>query len=272
MQGGGVLFFPKLFEHLEHQARIQSLNVLSAPSLSAFHAEAGKGYPFLIEGIIAKHLNDREFVLKRLSEELGDVVVQVRHGDYASPENYISNRKVETLSIAEYISSLFGSQSGLDLPYIGNHALPDGIFNKIEFRLPEFYKPGDFNTPRLWLGPKGATTPLHKDITDNFSYQLFGNKRWVVFPVRDFMSLYMKEVDREKFPDFSTSSVDIRKPDLVKFPLFSKAVPLEFEVKAGQVLYLPAGWAHFVENVSASLMINCWCARHIAPAALPPAS
>lgn len=47
-------------------------------------------------------------------------------------------------------------------------------------------------------------------------------------------------------------------PDLEKFPLYAKATPITFTMNEGEVLYLPRGWAHFVENVTPALMINTW--------------
>ena len=40
-----------------------------------------------------------------------------------------------------------------------------------------------------------------------------------------------------------------------------KAHPLTFELGKGEMLYLPAGWSHFVETVEPSLMINFWMSR-----------
>jgi oxalate decarboxylase/phosphoglucose isomerase-like protein (cupin superfamily) len=34
--------------------------------------------------------------------------------------------------------------------------------------------------------------------------------------------------------------------------------PVQFVMKPGEVLYLPRGWTHFVENLTPSLMVNTW--------------
>src|SRR5262249_45734311 len=51
---------------------------------------------------------------------------------------------------------------------------------------------------------------------------------------------------------------DPRRPDLKKYPLFARAKAVEVTLQAGEVLYLPKKWAHFVQNVETSLMVNFW--------------
>ena len=48
------------------------------------------------------------------------------------------------------------------------------------------------------------------------------------------------------------------KPDLIMFPLYKKTQPVQFVMGPGEVLYLPRGWTHFVENLTPSLMLNVW--------------
>ena len=61
--------------------------------------------------------------------------------------------------------------------------------------------------------------------------------------------------------DFATSSVDPMNPNFKEFPLFANARSVVVDLMAGEMLYLPAGWAHHVENLSTSLMINYWMSR-----------
>lgn len=46
--------------------------------------------------------------------------------------------------------------------------------------------------------------------------------------------------------------------DLQRYPLYARTVPITFTMKPGEVLYLPRGWTHTVENVTPALMINTW--------------
>ncbi len=59
------------------------------------------------------------------------------------------------------------------------------------------------------------------------------------------------------------SPVDILKPDLEKFPNFSKARRLKCTIRPGDILFMPAFWWHEVQSVPDSkehrnLAVNFW--------------
>lgn len=87
-------------------------------------------------------------------------------------------------------------------------------------------------------------------------YQLIGQKRWTIFPPRDYKHLYYH---KEKGSlEWSAVLAQVGQPDLEKYPMFQKTHPVSFVMNPGEVLYLPRGWTHFVENVTPSLMLNTW--------------
>ena len=47
------------------------------------------------------------------------------------------------------------------------------------------------------------------------------------------------------FDEESNAFADLHDPDLVKFPNFHRAVPLEFDLRAGETVYIPRGWPHY---------------------------
>ena len=57
---------------------------------------------------------------------------------------------------------------------------------------------------------------------------------------------------------FTISRVDPSDVDNEAFPLFHQAERIEVVCEAGDMLYLPFGWAHAVENLSPTVMINLW--------------
>ena len=78
----------------------------------------------------------------------------------------------------------------------------------------------------LWVGSEGACTPCHYDTYGcNLVAQLWGRKRWVLFPPDDSERLYPTRLPYEESSVFS--SVDVCRPDLTKFPEFARAKALE---------------------------------------------
>lgn len=202
-------------------------------------------------------------VMQMITAGFGDIKVRVRTGDYVSPNSYLpENRRINEMRLRDYLSSmsqpLFNGDILAPPPYAGNFTLPVNFLSTIGAPVPKWYEAENFEPPTVWIGPKGSITPLHRDSSDNFIYQLKGRKRWVLFSPLDAPFLYFKTNSASVGGDFAPSEVDLRFPDLNRFPLFLQAQPLTFELSAGDILYLPMGWGHFVENLTDSLMVNYW--------------
>ena len=106
------------------------------------------------------------------------------------------------------------------------------------------------------IGAPGTFTQGHIDSKDNFAYQIIGDKRWTIFSPVDYKYLYY--VRKTGSLEWSTALNSLTEPDLKRFPLYTKTTPITFVTKPGEMLYLPRGWTHTVENISPSLMINTW--------------
>ncbi len=106
--------------------------------------------------------------------------------------------------------------------------------------------------PNLWFGSAGVQTQLHYDEGINIFAQIYGVKKFVVYPPEDSPKLY-------PYPSGSTlSRVDYNNPDLECFPAFADAKSLVITVRAGEILLLPPFWWHYVESQSISISVNQW--------------
>ncbi len=99
--------------------------------------------------------------------------------------------------------------------------------------------------PRIFIGPKGAITPLHLDIWETHAWlsQLVGRKRWLLFSPDQRGLLYDYQVQPCK-------------PDLDKFPLYRQAKPLECVIGPGDTIFVPSGWSHEVVSLDATISIT----------------
>lgn len=111
-------------------------------------------------------------------------------------------------------------------------------------------------TINLWIGKPGVTAHAHYDATHNFFVQLFGRKRFLLFPPREHIYLYLYP---RHHPYFRQSQVDFNDPNLDVFPEFSKAFAFEAYLEEGDLLYLPPYWFHHVTALDVSISVNVWC-------------
>ena len=99
--------------------------------------------------------------------------------------------------------------------------------------------------PRIFIGPKGAVTPLHLDIWGTHAWlaQLVGRKRWILFSPDQRQFLY-------------DCNAQLRDPDDERFPLLKKSKPVECTIGPGDLIFVPGGWAHEVVSLDATLSIT----------------
>ena len=190
--------------------------------------------------------------------ETRDIPVNVRSGDYLN----VSARQEGRMLLAEYVERIVrpserdvGEQDddGALPCYAGNTPLTHEQFEAIGFRAPDCFGDQKFDAPRLWFGPKGSATPLHYDSRDNLICQYIGRKHLTLYPPSQIPWLYTYGYA----PSWSQVG-DPRRADLNKFPLFARARAVEVTLLAGEMLYLPARWSHFVVNLDISVMVNFW--------------
>ena len=93
------------------------------------------------------------------------------------------------------------------------------------FGFPE--RSGDEST--IWIGSAEASTPCHVDTYGcNLVAQIYGTKRWILFPPSETSNLYPTKIPYEESSVFS--QVNITNPDLTRFPAFENV--LQYEVFA----------------------------------------
>lgn len=98
------------------------------------------------------------------------------------------------------------------------------------------------NNIHLFIGGNGSQYSLHKDMyhTNAWITQLYGRKRFVVFPGDQDENLYAGKTGLENF----FSPINILAPDYDKYPKYKNATPQEVILEPGETIYIPNGVWH----------------------------
>ena len=109
----------------------------------------------------------------------------------------------------------------------------------------------------LWIGTKGANTPCHSDTYGcNIVCQMYGSKRWILFPREQSHFLYPTRIPYEESSIYS--KIGFPFPNMELFPSAFKATPFIVTLEPGQCLLVPKHWWHYVECLDFSVSINTW--------------
>ena len=119
---------------------------------------------------------------------------------------------------------------------------------------------------RVWLGPAGSATPLHRDPYHNLFCQAAGRKRFRLYAATQAPALY---AFAPPAPDVlrNTSRVNVRLEDdapppdaraAAAFPRFAAEPYWAVDLAPGEALAMPAGTWHAVLALDAFLSVSYW--------------
>ena len=108
--------------------------------------------------------------------------------------------------------------------------------------------------PSLFVGKKGSNSKLHIDsgATGFFMYLIEGRKRWMVYSRDERVHLYERIDDYSVYPDVLGMGKDDLSDEFLtrRFPLLHRAESAyEIIQEPGQLVYIPPGCPHAVENL-----------------------
>jgi hypothetical protein len=120
----------------------------------------------------------------------------------------------------------------------------------------------------FWMGPPTATSPLHFDPLDNLLTQVAGTKRVVLVDPQEapLESLYTGPSYGQQENTSAVPVGDLLRDDdgatgaLQDYPQFDQAwaIRREGRLEAGDALYIPSKWWHYVDSLSFTISVNVW--------------
>jgi len=111
----------------------------------------------------------------------------------------------------------------------------------------------------IWIGNRTCIA-AHFDNTENIACVVAGTRRFTMFPPDQIGNLYVGPLDLTPAGQ-PVSLVDIRNPDLERFPRFAAALEVAevAELGPGDAVYVPALWWHHVEALDDfNVLVNYW--------------
>jgi hypothetical protein len=152
---------------------------------------------------------------------------------------------------------------------LGDHAAPALYSGSVSLPI---YLPGfsDANNARrfvttesvlesIWIGNRTCIA-AHFDNTENLACVVAGRRRFTMFPPDQIRNLYVGPLDLTPAGQ-PVSLVDIRNPDLERFPRYAEALSVAevAELEPGDAVYIPALWWHHVEALEDfNVLVNYW--------------
>lgn len=219
------------------------------------------GTPVIITGLVVT-MTTAPWDFKHIKEAIGNKTATLKRMVKESTE-WAKLEPAGNMKVSEFIDSLQTLKEPL---YLFDWSIPTHAPDLAEeLRIPKYFA-GDFlqrtapgslyrdSWPSLFIAPKGLHSDLHVDaFGSNFWMALFqGRKRWTFFQREDIPLLYPHYQDSLDL----AFDVDLSCPDLDKFPLLMSAVPRQCILEPGELLFVPYGCPHRVENLEDSLAVS----------------
>ncbi len=112
---------------------------------------------------------------------------------------------------------------------------------------------------RAWIGTGDHHVAMHFDGRENFFCLLAGRKRFSVCPFDVLADAYVGPMEGNEYGT-PASTVDPKRPDFSQFPRFRRILDrtVSVDLCAGDVLYLPSHWWHWVDSFDVNISVNYW--------------
>lgn len=181
--------------------------------------------------------------------------------------NYTTTEwKQKVIPFKDFLIDQFAPENpNSSIKYLAQHNLFDQIIElKDDIRVPDFCALHQSKTEndqlneevdvKSWFGPKGTISPMHFDPKNNLFCQIIGEKKIILASPEHSAFLY----PHENFLLSNTSQIDCENLDLDQFPDVKNCVFYELILGAGEMLYIPPKWWHYVHSLSNSFSVSFW--------------
>lgn len=139
--------------------------------------------------------------------------------------------------------------------YLAQHDLFDQIPQlRNDFSIPDYCAIGTREPViKSWIGPANTISTMHTDDKHNMLCQVMGEKLIILASPSDIQNLYCYDGLLN-----NTCQIDPENLDFNKFPLTKNVKFFKLTLRAGEILYLPKLWFHYVRSLTSSISVSFW--------------
>lgn len=232
------------------------------PEVSAIHAGLQRRSYDAPQTIEEVHEVDPDYVIEAMAQSrplclrgalksplqaLDTAQFVARFGQVVLRQNAVIGKQETVADIAARMRD-----DSVDRVYLNGVEVPQELAPHVRFPLLD---DSAFSIGLLWWGKKksgGVITKLHRDFQVSFLGQIRGEKKLHLFSPDQAAELYAAPA----FNLYQLCQVDPGAPDLVRYPRFAEARPLEVCIGPGDMLMIPTGWFHCVWALTDVLSVN----------------
>jgi hypothetical protein len=237
------------------------------PTKDVFKRHVASGTPVIIHGALDGQQAWSTWTPDYLKARIGDAECEV----YVTPEDRFTGGEdpdgeargkfakmklsdcIERMSTPSQATPLFWPRERYN-PY----KVPARLFASLvgDLAIPEFipYR-RSIDESNLWMSQQGNITLPHSDFAENLLTQICGRKHILLWDTSQWSNLYLNPLGQTHSRQ---TQIEITKPDVTRFPLFSQARALEGFLEPGDGLFIPFGYIHCVHSDTFSISVNYW--------------
>ncbi|VBB29800.1 unnamed protein product [Acanthocheilonema viteae] len=245
----------KLFQPPSPLLNSFDVDVCELPSFEEMLKIIENQKPVIIRGLVNQWPAFTKWNFSYFNESIGYRTVPIEIGSSYTDSNW----KQTLMTFHDFIEKFIECENSDNPGYLAQHRLFDQIPELLnDIIIPDYCAFGEEGIDNvdmnIWIGPAGTVSPLHFDPKNNIFCQVVGRKFLRLVPATEAENVY----PRNDGILINTSQVDARCPDITKFPRFSEAHVFDCTLCAGECLFIPAGFWHYVLALDPSISVSCW--------------
>lgn len=170
-------------------------------------------------------------------------------------QNSNHQNKIEDMEIKDFMNKINSGDSLYAKDWhIFQYISADKVYNIPEFFIDDWlnwywkYCRNSVDDYRfVYIGGKDTTTGVHHDVLYSYSWSvnLYGKKIWRIWSPNE-----VSKLQSITLPKLHVSDARDGMYDLSKYPHVNETNPIIIEQDVNEVIFIPSGWYHMVENIN----------------------